>query len=166
MPSESVLQPSSRHAQAINQFESLGPKLRTWFQGLSREQLLSHPVPGKWSMQELVVHLYDSDIAATHRMRRIAAEDTPLLIAYDESRFIQRLDHSQTDLKLVADLFDMNRRFTAAWLRTLPEESFERVGIHNQRGKITLGEMVNLYIAHFTGHEKFAMEKRRALGVA
>lgn len=160
MPSEST------HTHSIDQYESLGPKLRTWIQDLTREQLLSHPVPGKWSMQELVIHMYDSDIAATHRMRRIASEDIPLIIAYDETRFIQQLDHSQTDLNLVADLFEMNRRFTAAWLRTVPDESFERFGIHNQRGKVTLDEIVKMYIGHFTGHEKFAMEKRRALGAA
>lgn len=110
--------------------------------------------------------MYDSDIAATHRMRRIVAEDSPLFIAYDETCFIQRLDHTHADLNLVADLFEMNRRFTAAWLRSVASESFARFGIHNQRGKVTLGDMVQIYIDHFTGHEKFAMEKRRALGMA
>src|SRR5688572_8589914 len=61
--------------------------------GLTREQLLAFPVPGTWSIQQIIVHLLESDLVATHRMRRIVAEDLPLVIGYDETRFAQVLSY-------------------------------------------------------------------------
>lgn len=136
-----------------------------WAQGLSRQQLLATPVPGTWSMQTLLIHMLDSDLAATHRMRRIVAEETPLLIAYDETLFAQRCNYEQTDVAQACDLFARNRTFTANWLATLDTSAFSRVGVHNQRGKVTLDDMVKIYVDHVTHHEKFAMQKRRALGL-
>ncbi|HLP84713.1 MAG TPA: DinB family protein [Phycisphaerales bacterium] len=136
-----------------------------WAQGLSRQQLLATPVPGTWSMQTLLIHMLDSDLAATHRMRRIVAEETPLLIAYDETLFAQRCKYEQTDVAQACNLFAHNRKFTADWLATLDASAFSRVGVHNQRGKVTLDDMVKIYVDHVTHHEKFAMQKRRALGL-
>jgi len=133
-------------------------------QGLTPEQLNAHPVPGTWSIQQIVVHLLDSDLAATHRMRRIAAEDLPLLIAYDESRMAERLAYDRADPALVAKLFELNRRFTAQWLRTLPPPAFDREGIHNQVGKFSLARLVQMYTDHVDHHLKFLRDKRAKLG--
>ena len=58
-----------------------------WTAGLSPSDLNAAPIPGKWSVQQCVLHVLDSDLIASHRMKRIIAEDNPLLIAYDETRF-------------------------------------------------------------------------------
>ncbi|MCC6676067.1 MAG: DinB family protein [Phycisphaerales bacterium] len=133
-------------------------------QGLTPEQLNAHPVMGTWSIQQIIVHLLESDLAATHRMRRIAAEDLPLIIAYDETRMADRLAYEKADLKLVCQLFELNRRFTAQWLRTLPPEAFDREGIHNQVGKVSLARIVEMYINHVDHHLKFIRDKRAMLG--
>ncbi len=52
---------------------------------LTPEQLNSFPVPGTWSIQQILTHLMDSDLIATHRMKRIIAEDRPVLDLYDET---------------------------------------------------------------------------------
>ncbi len=148
----------------IELFEKGGATPARWIAGLSRDELLAHPVPNTWCIQELVVHVLDSDLAASHRFRRIAAEETPLLIAYDETAFSKHLAYDRMDLPEVCELFRLHRAFTARWLRTLPAAAFERCGVHNQRGKVTLAAFIQIYIDHLTHHEKFLMEKRRALG--
>ncbi len=152
-------------ASLIDQYEAGAPRLSALSKGLSPHQLDTRIAPGTWSVREVIVHLLDSDLAATHRMRRIASEELPLIIAYDESAFADALAYSRTDLSLVHDLFLANRRFCAAWLRTLPPEAFDRAGIHNQRGKVTLAQMVQGYIDHLAHHEKFVAGKRAALSV-
>lgn len=156
--------PDPTTTAAINSYESGSTRPARWLQGLSPIEIDSHPVPNTWSIREVVVHILDSDLAATHRMRRIASEDTPLLIAYDETAFAKNLRYDSANLTLVTDLFALNRKFTADWLRTLPDEAFARVGIHNQRGKVTLGEMIAMYVNHLAHHEKFVIAKRSALG--
>ena len=45
-----------------------GEKLTASIVGLSREELLAFPVPGTWSIQQIVIHLLDSDLISMDRM--------------------------------------------------------------------------------------------------
>jgi hypothetical protein len=53
---------------------------------------------------------------------------------------------------------------TAIILRNLPDEAYERIGTHNERGKLTLGEMVTMYVQHVEHHLGFLRHKRQLLG--
>lgn len=150
--------------QWIAAYEGGIDEVRAMAEGLSAEELNRAVAPGKWSVQQVIVHLLDSDLAATHRLRRMAAEDVPLLIAYDETRFVERLGYEKANIQEVVALFAANRRFTAQWLRTLPAEAFDRTGVHNQRGKVTLAEMVSIYVDHVEHHKAFVEGKRKAMG--
>lgn len=149
---------------AIASYESGPAKLRAACAGLTAAQLCTRIGPGTWSIMENAVHLLDSDLASTHRKRRIVAEENPLLVAYDENAFIARIPSDRANLAEVLDLFDANRRFTARWLRSLPPEAFARTGVHTQRGKVTLLQIVEIYANHVDHHLKFVAEKRRNLG--
>ena len=139
--------------------------LRKAVDGVAQQKLNIRIAPGTWSIQEIIVHMIDSDLAATHRMRRIAAEEMPLLVSYDEDAFIARLAAEKTDIAEALDLFDANRTFTARWLRTLESSAFARSGIHTQRGKVTLGEILAIYTHHLEHHMFFVEGKRKALAV-
>ena len=139
--------------------------LRKAVEGISKQKLDTKIAPGTWSIQEVIVHMIDSDLAATHRMRRIAAEEMPLLVAYDENAFIARLAAEKTEITQALDLFDANRQFTAQWLRSLESSAFARSGIHTQRGKVTLGEILAIYTHHLDHHLVFIKGKRTALAV-
>lgn len=157
---------SAAHAQSVDHYVQQVGRLATWARGLSRAQLNAPPTgqfAGTWTIGQNIVHCLDGDLAGSHRMRRIAAESTPLLIAYDETHFAASLGYEHDDIELVCRLFDDNRRWTAAWLNRLPDESFDRPGIHNQRGRVTLGQFVKLYVEHINHHEKFVMAKREML---
>ncbi|MCG3124214.1 MAG: hypothetical protein GIKADHBN_02666 [Phycisphaerales bacterium] len=132
--------------------------------GLTRDELTAFPVPGSWSLQQLCVHLLDSDLIAVHRMKRIVAEEAPLLISYDETAFASGLFYHDLDIGRVAELFRLNRLHMGEILQRLPPDAFNRFGIHNQRGKVTLREMVDLYVHHVEHHLKFANEKLAKLG--
>ena len=132
--------------------------------GLSAAELDALPIPGTWSIRQIIVHLWDSDLAATHRMRRIIAEDLPLLISYDETACAKHLFYEQEDPARVCRLFDDNRMMTAALLRRLPDAAFERVGVHNHRGRMSLGDFVQIYIDHIRGHMVHLLRKRELLG--
>jgi hypothetical protein len=150
---------------AIASYVSGPAKLRAACAGLTAAQLCTRIGPGTWSIMENAVHLLDSDLASTHRKRRIVAEDNPLLVAYDENAFIANLPSDRADLAEVLDLFEANRRFTARWLRTLPADAFARTAVHTQRGKVTLLQVVEIYANHVDHHLKFVAEKRRNLGI-
>ena len=136
--------------------------------GLTHAELVAPPPAGPnmgtWSIKQVVVHMWHSDLAATHRMCRIASEDKPLLIAYDETAFANSLHYNELDTQTVCELFRLNRLHTASMLERLPAAAFERAGVHNHRGLITLGEMIKMYVDHVDGHMGFIARKRAAIG--
>ena len=148
----------------IEQYAAGADAPRKGIEGLTRAELNATPVPGTWSIQQIVTHLLDSDLIASHRMKRIIAEENPLIIGYNETRFAEKLYYPEMDAGLVCDLFALNRRLTADILRRLPVEAFERSGVHNERGRVTLADMVKMYVDHVPHHMKFLDKKRKMLG--
>jgi hypothetical protein len=148
----------------IDRFEADADVPARAIEGLTREELLAFPVPGTWSIQQLIVHLMDSHVAVFCRMRKIIGEDNPLLTAYDENGFVKHCCYEQTDAKAAAEIFRLTQRMMANVLRHLPDEAFKRTGIHTERGKVTLGELVPDYIKHLEHHMTFLRAKRAALG--
>ncbi len=141
-------------AQALNQAIA----------GLSKAELNAHPVPGTWSIQQIVLHMMDSDLIGADRMKRVASEEHPTLIGYNETAFANRLYSEDLDAELACDIFAKNRQMTAAMLRRLPDEAFSRTGFHNEHGDMTLEQFVVNYANHLDHHMKFVRDKRAMLG--
>ncbi len=136
-----------------------GAKFREAYAGLSQAELLADVIPGTWTLQQIAVHLMDSDLIASDRMKRIAAMDKPLIIGYDETAFNRLPGVNELALDDVIQSFDQNRQMTATILRRLTDEHYERWGIHNEAGKITLAEMVDNYIQHLDYHLEWVAKK-------
>lgn len=139
------------------------PTVREALAGLSAEDVNAFPVPGTWSIRQIVVHLMESDLIASDRMKRIACMPHPLLMGYDESAFAELPGVHDLDLSLVCDVFEKNRLLTADILRHLPSETYQRFGIHSESGKVTLEYMVKAYIDHLDHHMIFLRKKREIL---
>ena len=137
----------------INEFEAGGQKLRAAVLGLTTDQALAKPGPGKWSVQELVIHLADGDAIAIDRMKRVITEDNPTLLRADEQAYVDRLHCDAQDLQDAVILFDLNRRQFARVLRQLNDSKFERVGTHDgELGRITLASLIANYSKHLNHH--------------
>jgi uncharacterized damage-inducible protein DinB len=141
------------------------PTLRQAVAGLTREQALARPGPGKWSTLEVVCHLADFDPILADRMKRVIAEDRPALLGADEQRFAAALAYHDRDLDEELALIEQTRRQMARILRRLPPEALAREGVHNERGPLTLERLLTITINHIPHHVKFIHEKRKALGL-
>jgi hypothetical protein len=132
-------------------------------QGLSKAELTAFPVPGTWSIQQIVFHMYDSELIASDRLKRIIAMENPLLIGYDETLFANRLFYNDLDPHVACAIIEQNRLLTAEIFRRLPDEAYARTGIHNERGKVTLGEYLKSTCDHLDHHLGFIRKKRELL---
>jgi hypothetical protein len=157
--------PGSSPAQRIDAYLDGPARLRRMVADLSPQHLEARPVAGKWSTLEVVCHLVDSEQAWCHRMKRVIAEEKPLLIGYDENRFTASLGYHQHDLKSELALLDGMRLQMALVLRGLPEAAWARMGVHSERGLITLEEMLQNEVDHIPHHIASVIEKRKALGL-
>jgi uncharacterized damage-inducible protein DinB len=157
--------PSSPFAELIDAYLDGPVQLRRVVVGLTAEQIKARPIAGKWSTLEVVCHLVDSEQAWCHRMKRVIAEDKPLLIGYDETRFTQVLAYHDHDVSSELALVEGMRAQMALELRALPEAAWARTAIHSERGLITLEEMLRAEVDHIPHHIKHILEKRRSLGL-
>jgi uncharacterized damage-inducible protein DinB len=132
--------------------------------GLTDAQLDAVPIPNTWSIRQIVVHLMDSDLIAAYRMKRIIAEDKPKLDIWDENAFVPNLHYERLSAAKAAELFRVNRQFTADILRGLPPEAFKRFAQHPEVGELPLGALVRLYVNHVHHHLAFIEKKRKLVG--
>ena len=143
-----------------------GPRqLRQAVAGMSRPQILARPVAGKWSTLEVVAHLTDFDPIMADRMKRVIAEENPLLVGADEQKFAAALCYHERDLEEELTIVERTRSQLARILRKLPESALTRTGQHNERGPRTLQQLLETAINHIPHHVKFILEKRQALGL-
>jgi hypothetical protein len=139
--------------------------LRAAVAGMSRDQLIARPVPGKWSTLEVVCHLADFEPILADRMKRVIAFDRPQLLAADENGFAKTLAYHDREIDDELAIIETTRRQMARILRTLPDSAGDRVGIHSERGPKTLVELLTGTTGHIAHHLPFITAKRQALGL-
>lgn len=133
--------------------------------GLDAAQLDAYPVPGTWSIRQIVLHITDTELVDVDRMRRTIAEENPLLMGFNENCFIARLHNDRRDVALACDAYRTLRRSMTELLRLLSPDDFRRTAVHSERGKLTLADLVTHAIDHVEHHLKFLRHKRQLLGV-
>jgi hypothetical protein len=146
--------------EAVAMYAAGGGRVAEAVVGLTPEQLQAFPVPGTWSIQQIAVHLLDTDLIAAYRMKRIIAENLPRLDVYDENAFAEKLGYERMPIAEVGQMFRLNRLLMGTLLRGLPEAAFERVAQHPESGVMTLGQFVRLYVWHIEHHMRFLLDKR------
>jgi uncharacterized damage-inducible protein DinB len=148
----------------IDQYSKGGDDLRMAVRGLLREDLLAFPVPGTWSIQQIVIHLLDSDLVLAERMKRVIAENNPPLLEFDENLFVKRLFYDEQSIEDALAIFEINRRNFARVLAKLPDSAFDRIGTHSKRGPMKLADILTGSVKHLKHHMNFIVSKREQLG--
>lgn len=150
----------------IDRYASGGGLLQYATAGLDPKHETTRVEPGQWSLSEVVAHLLDSDLVMADRMKRIIAETDPVLQAFDENAWLDRLDSRSMPIDEAVLLFVANRRWMARILRKCSEEDFARSGQHTEAGRKTLAAVLAGAVAHLDHHLRFFYAKRAALGEA
>lgn len=151
------------YAAAIEQYLAGPELLRRSITGMTRAQMLAHPIPGKWSTHEVVCHIADYEPIYADRMKRVIALSEPELLKGDPALFAARLAYEQRDVDEELALIDVTRKQMARILRTLEAEDFQRHGVHSRDGSVTLDDLLQRIAAHIPHHVRFIEEKRQAL---
>ena len=110
----------------------------------------------------VVHHLADSESNAYLRMRKLLAEDGPLVQGYDEGEYARRL-HYDRPVETSLAVFRAVRASTAELLDVLSDEEWGRAGTHSESGPYAMDDWLEIYAAHAFDH---AEQIRRARGAA
>ncbi len=66
--------------------------------GLGDAELDARPFEGEWTVREIAHHLADGELNSAVRLRRLIAEDEPVLPGYDEMEFSRRLHYGEREI--------------------------------------------------------------------
>ena len=152
------------HAALIADYLAGPAALRQAIQGMTPAQLNAAPIPGKWSTRQVICHIADFEPVYADRIKRVIAEDEPLLMSGDPDQFAAKLAYDQRDLETELQLIEIVRRHLADILRTLPAETFQRAGKHSRDGLLTIETLLSRITGHIPHHVQTIAEKRTALG--
>jgi hypothetical protein len=89
--------------------------------------------------------------------------DKPLLVAFDETAFANLPGVDLIDTFIATDLLHRNRQLTATILDSLPNNAWDRIGIHTEVGAVSLATLLEKFIGHLDHHLAFIMKKRMNL---
>jgi uncharacterized damage-inducible protein DinB len=120
---------------------------------------------GKWSILQVVQHLIDSETVYGYRARLIVARPGVEIIGYDQDRWATELGYQQESLvDAIPELRTMRGR-NLRFLRRLTDAELDRAGMHNERGRESIRDMVRLLAGHDLLHRAQIARVRATLGL-
>lgn len=154
----------------IDQYQSGGRLLAEAISGLTPAELRRVPSAdaseqlGRWSIQQVVMHVADAELVYVDRIKRVITEPTPALRSFDPDGWVTLLRYDDQSADDAAALVQLVRRQTARMLAGQPDEVFARRGIHNEAGSVTVEEMIVQLTRHLEHHARFIAAKRQWMG--
>lgn len=140
------------HSQALETFAKGYDALVASLEGVAKEDLTFQRAPEKWSIQEIVIHVADTELGVASRVKQIVSEERPVIQPSDQDLWATHLHYQLQDLSLALEQFRAVRAATIPLLEHLPAQAWERVGVHPTRGSMTVLQLVDLYGTHVMKH--------------
>lgn len=131
--------------------------------GFAPDKLTARPIEGKWSAAEIVHHLADSETTSGLRLRRLLAEDHPIIQGYDQDAYATRLNYNRRDITPSLEAFRYARATTAQLFAFMSDEDWRREGTHSESGSYSAEDWLKIYAAHAHNHAAQIQRLKEAL---
>jgi hypothetical protein len=122
------------------------------FQGVTDEEL-DRSASGEWTPRMIAHHLADSEMTSAIRLRRLIAEEHPVIVGYDEVQFASKLT-SDRPVEPSLQAMRWARESTAQILERLNDEEWRRAGTHSESGAYSVEDWLTTYANHGHDHAK------------
>lgn len=122
----------------LNRLASETPAFEAWHRRAGDE----------WSAAEILAHVRASEDILLPRVYQILVRDNPPLPAFDERRWAEIAGYAAMPVDAHFARIVIRRYELIQLLRSLTPEAWQRTGVHEERGAVTLEQIV----AHIVGH--------------
>ena len=130
---------------------------------VTADELDYQPVPGKWSIREIIAHLADVECLAVCRFRQLIAEDNPSWGAIDQDAWAARTNYPKREIADSLEVIRVLRRENYFLLRDLSDQAYSRTAIHFKYGKLSLLDYLRIITEHPEKHVRQIESLRAAL---
>jgi hypothetical protein len=152
---------TTHRAELVKKYKEGYAVVAAALEGATDAQLDARPAPGKWTAREIVHHLADSEMTSAIRLRKLLAEDRPLIAGYDQEEFARRLHYDRPIAASMA-AFKAARETTGELLDLMSEAEWARVGTHSESGPYSVLKWLEIYADHAHNHADQIRRARRS----
>jgi uncharacterized damage-inducible protein DinB len=108
-------------------------------EALPAEKLKQSPVPGKWSIGQILAHLAEAELVSSWRYRQMIEHSGAPLSAFDQAEWARLGAYDSRDPKESLALFRLLREW-------------QRFGMHAERGRMTIKDLASQVAGHDMSH--------------
>ena len=132
-------------------------------EGFPVDQLTARPLTGKWSAAEIVHHLADSEMQSAIRLRKLLAEDHPVIQGYDQDEWATRLHYNDRPIGPSLAALKAARESTQQLFLLMTEADWRKLGWHTDTGSYHCERWLTIYAEHAHGHARQIAALKAAL---
>jgi hypothetical protein len=149
---------AGERALLVARYRSGASVFRETVADASEAELDVRPFAGEWTVREIVHHLCDGELSSAIRLRRLVAEDRPLLQGYDEGEYARRLHYADRPVGPSIEAMAAARASTLDLLERLDEAEWARTGTHSEQGPYSVEAWLRDYASHPHDHAEQARQ--------
>jgi hypothetical protein len=142
----------SQTRNLLDRLESIPKRIAQTIIGWTEADLHAKPTGDEWSAAAIFAHLRASDDILTPRLYAILVRDDPPLPAYDDRRWADVAGYAQADFQTSLTLFTLRRAELVAMLRRIAPADWQRAGLHETHGPISILQIVTHLVEHEEEH--------------
>ena len=120
--------------------------------GQHPEALAGAPSDDAWSAVTVLAHLRASDDILAPRLVAMLVRDEPALPAFDDRRWAEVMGYPDNDFQDLLAAFTFRRAELVRALRRVTSSAWERTGLHEVQGRITLVATLRHLVEHEAEH--------------
>jgi hypothetical protein len=118
-----------------------------------REAWSFKPSAEDWSVNEIIVHMGDSESMAALRVRKLIVEPGSSLMGYDEAKWAAALNYRAQDADDSLQIIKLARQTTYRLLKSLPTPVFDNSVTHPEYPEpYTFDKWLGIYARHIPDH--------------
>lgn len=122
-------------------------KIQDKVKDLPTELLLWQPGPGKWSINEIVGHLLDSNIVNSYRIRKIISEPVTPIVTFAHEDWVSQQQFNDMPVEEMLTAYEALATYNAILLRKLNEEQWQRYGLKGEE-PISIAHIIDSFICN------------------
>jgi hypothetical protein len=107
---------------------------------------------GGWTAKEVLIHIKDSETVMYDRLRRVIAEEKPILWFFEQALWQKNLVYAKQDMALAKNVFMVTRDSIIEIVKMHMKKYAKKEGVHSRRGLMSLQQLIEFHIEHVARH--------------
>ena len=103
-------------------------------------------------MREILAHLAETELVSTWRYRQMIEHSGAALASFDQNEWARLGDYGASDPKESLAVFRLLRKKNLQMFAQLTPDEWQRFGVHVERGKMTVKDLVGQMAGHDLNH--------------